>query len=595
MLSKISKLNRLKIIQNRAKSVRIGCNSAFWGDSSISATQLIDHGNLDYLVGDYLAEITMSLLAKVKLKNENFGFTPDFLLHIKNRLDQIQQQNIRVITNAGGMNPKALAKKLKSLHPSLKIAAITGDDLMLQNHPKFNAENGYISANSYLGSQAIVEALKSDAQIIITGRVVDSALVTASLVFETQVQPDDFDCLSTFSLAGHLIECGAHATGGIFTDWEQIADGFWNIGFPIVEFDLGAKNLDQFLVTKPDNTGGQVTFGTVAEQLVYEIDDPENYVLPDVVCDWSGVELSEIGKNLVQVKGAKGKPPTSELKVSATTQGKFVLKSTCLIFGGKSVTKAVKSVEGVFQRVETVLKTKFSRKLIYPIGAGFSQTGQFTETSTGETAVWIAAEHENKKVLDFLAIELASIGTGGAPGFTALIGGRPKASPVFRLEPKARCSRSDCQIEIFYSDDDFQKGFKFEESQAKNFTNLDEKSRLAQISHEGVENFQPEPKTKIQDLAFCRSGDKGNHCNIGVVARDSKYYQFLDEKLTVEFMEKNFKHFFDEEIKIEKFYLPGICGFNFMLYDSLGGGGVASLRPDPQGKSYGQLLASLTL
>ena len=520
------------------------------------------------------------------------------------------------------MNPISLAKKISFLAPNLKVAAIIGDDVFDQiENLKFPDENSsanknlrFISANAYLGAGPILQALQNEAQVIITGRCVDSALVLAPLMHEYNINFNQLDQLSTFSLAGHIIECGAQSTGGIFTDWDQhpeIYENYSKIGFPIVEFDSDKNpNLDQFAVTKPEKTGGLVSFGTVAEQLVYEIGDPENYKLPDVICDWSDVEISgqnsnKFTKNHIIVSKAKGKPKPENFKVSATHDQGYKLYSTCLIFGGDAVKKAKIAGEAIIERAEKMLNTTFKNKMIYPIGSNFCATGNFDSKieKLQECCLWISAEHDDPKALNFLATEIAATGTGGPPGFTALVNGRPKPTPVFRLVPKVEINRDlvNDQVEIFYSDDKFENEQKYRiedfEFEHDNFPkNLNDSKKVFNIPNSN-QTKKLNKRIKIQDLAFLRSGDKGNHCNIGVVAKNPEHYQILDKILTEEFVRDKFAHFFEtsdqNQMKVEKFYLPGISGFNFMLYDSLGGGGVASIRPDPQGKAYGQILGSV--
>lgn len=575
------------------KGVRIGCSSGFWGDTNTSATQLIDHGNIDYLVGDYLSEITMSLLAKMQLKKADSGYTPDFIKHIQPRLKQIKENNIKIVSNAGGMNPVSCAKVLQKLAPEIKIAAVLGDNLK-ENNDQYSK---CVSANAYTGAKGIVDALKSDAQIIITGRCVDSALVLGPLIYEHGWGFDEYDKLSSGSLAGHIIECGAQSTGGIFTDWREVCDEYHKIGFPIVDVEADGS----FVVQKPADTatttfGGKVSIGTVSEQIVYEIGNPQEYFLPDVVCDWSNVKLSETSEiNRIFVNNASGMAPPKELKASVTNQDGFSLKSVSVIMGGDAVQKSVVTGKAIFKRVEGLIEKAgmgpFRKKIVYPIGGDFARNGDFTYGNVSECALWLSAEHEDRKALEILATEVAPAGCGMAPGFTSLIGGRARPTPIFKLDSKHLVDRNLLKQRVVFSEDNFEKENKVDDSKTEFY---DGKSKKVELK-----TYPDSPKGtfKLEDIAWLRSGDKGNHCNIGIVAREEKYFELLDSKMTPEFMTEKFGHFFEEdrEKKVEKFYLPGINGFNFMLYDSLGGGGVASIRPDPQGKAYGQLLAEVEI
>lgn len=472
---------------------------------------------------------------------------------------------------------------IQKANPDIKIACILGDNL--KGQPGFEE---CVSANAYLGAKPIVEALKNtDADIIITGRCVDSALILAPLIHEYGWSMEDFDKLSQGSLAGHLLECGVQSTGGNLTDWKDYKDGWAFNGFPIAVCQKDGS----FEITKPEMSTGSVTFDSVAEQMVYEIGDPENYLLPDVSCDWSNVKITKIDDNRISVNGAKGSIPPKDLKMSFTKEENFRLTAVTIMMGGEAIQKSQASVNATIKRVETIFQQEFEKKLIYPIGGGWSSTGDYNSRNNDECAMWLAVEHSNKKMLHVLANELASAGTGMAPGFTALVGGRPKPSPVFKLDNRSFVSRDQVDIKMVSSVDDYKTETKIDDTKTELCSEIPR-----QAIRKAPENIQCPLKgedLQIKDLAFCRSGDKGNHCNIGVIARKPEYLPFLDSLLTPEFIAKRFNHVFEdkENIVVEKFYLDGIHALNFVLKDSLGGGGIASLRPDPQGKAYGQILA----
>ena len=290
--------------------VRIGGASGFWGDSATGAVQLIASGQVDYLVFDYLAELTMSLLAAARLKNCELGYATDFVnVAMRSVLKDALAGGIRVIANAGGMNPRACAAALQDLAAELnltvKIAVIDGDDVMALL-PDLRAEGvplpeKVVSANAYLGALPIKRALDAGAHVVITGRCVDSAVTLGALLHEFDWSMDDYDRLAAASLAGHLIECGCQGVGGLHTDWEAVPD--WaHSGYPIV----ACRPDGSFSITKPAGTGGLVTPATVGEQLLYEIGDPARYILPDVVCDFTAVTLHQAGPDTVDVRGAKG-------------------------------------------------------------------------------------------------------------------------------------------------------------------------------------------------------------------------------------------------------------------------------------------------
>jgi len=573
--------------------VRIGCASAFWGDTDTAAPQLVHFGQIDYLVFDYLAEVTMSILAAAKQKNINLGYAPDFIKHIGPLLGTIKEKNIKVISNAGGINLNAcrdaLLEKAKEQNLDFNIAIVEGDNILhkeidLRSIPVKGIETneilpeGILSVNAYLGAPAIKKALELEADIIITGRCVDTAVVLGPLMYEFGWQETDYDLLASGSLAGHIIECGAQCTGGNFTDWELI-NSFENMGFPIVEV---SSNGD-FLVIKPDDTGGLINSGTVSEQFLYEIGDPGAYLLPDVVCDFTNVTIEDRGKDCVFVSGAKGFSPTNTYKVSATYADGYKIVATIVIGGPKAVQKANVIGRAILDKTRLIFNEKgFTDYTETNIGVLGSEAiyGRDSENYiyTREVVLRLAATHQNKSALVVLSREIAQAATGMAPGVMNYLGGRPSISPSIKL------------FSFLLSKDYFDVSVKLEKNKIPvHIINDNEDRSYAGADQAGLGHSLPEKANKetiLMNLAYVRSGDKGNHSNIGVIARDPEFLPYIRHSLTIERLKNHFSHVLNGPIHC--WNVPGIDGINFLLENSLGGGGMASLNIDPQGKAYAQ-------
>ncbi|XP_043919433.1 uncharacterized protein LOC122794902 [Protopterus annectens] len=544
------------------KVVRIGCASGFWGDTTTSVPQLVYGGKLDFLVFDYLSEITMSLLTAAKAKSPNLGYTPDFVqVAMAPFIKDIHKKGIRVVSNAGGVNPHACALALqevvKKADLDMKIAVVTGDDIMAEKESLKKAgitdlESGRSlpdtvnSMNVYLGARPISRALDHGADIVITGRCVDSAIVLGPLIHTFGWKQNEYDLLAAGSLAGHLIECGAQCTGGIFTDWHTVSD--WdNIGFPIVECSSDGR----FIVSKPPNTGGLVSFGTVAEQLIYEIGDPCQYPLPDVVCDFSQVTIMTVPGaegGAVDVQGTKGKPPSSHYKVCATYFDGFRATAVCAVGGPKSLEKGRKTAESILKRTRRIFTqlglddyTAVNVQILGSESTYGPNARMVGDNGPREAVVWLAVHHSQKKALEIFSREVAPAGTGMAPGLTAVVGGRPNVSPVlkpfFFLYPK-----KDVKIDIFIN------GRFVETFKAERTFETDAQSSPEVNTNDELKDLPSGPHSyRLEELAYTRSGDKGNSANIGVIARHPLYYPYLKRALTAEVVEEYFKHLLQKE------------------------------------------------
>ncbi|MEX5552746.1 acyclic terpene utilization AtuA family protein [Pseudomonas pergaminensis] len=580
-----------------SKTVRIGCASAFWGDTCTAAAQLVHGGKLDYLVFDYLAEITMSILAGARMKDPQAGYATDFVEVLTPLLADIQRQGVRVISNAGGINPQACAAALQAACDkagvALKIAVLLGDDLQPQLkhlHTITDMFNGTplppmcVSANAYLGAPGITQALQLGADIVITGRVVDSAVVSAALVHEFDWSWQDYDRLAQAALAGHIIECGAQCTGGNFTDWRDVPD-YEHIGFPIVEVSADG----QFTVNKVDGTGGLISELSVAEQLLYEIGDPHAYLLPDVICNFSQVKLQQQGKHCVRLHGAKGLPPTDQYKVSATYPDGFRCSASCLIAGIDAVAKAERVSQAIINKTSELFSQRgwapFTEVNIELLGSEATYGAHAMRQDCREVVVKLAVRHPNKQALVLFAREIAQAATGMAPGLTGIVGGRPTVYPLIRLF-SFLIDKASCDIEI-----DFQ-GERHACARPMADTPTLPDAPIEPPTPQG----RADASVPLVKLAVARSGDKGNHSNIGVIARDPDYLPWIAEALTPAVIVDWMGHVLDPvHGRVERWYLPGSHSLNFLLENALGGGGIASLRIDPQGKAFAQQLLEIPI
>ena len=622
----------------KGKVVRIGGASGFWGDSSVGAPQLVQSGLIDFLVFDYLAETTMAILAAARAKQPEMGYATDFVdIAMKSVLPEVMKRGIKVVANAGGINPQACAAALQALAASQglqpRIAVVEGDDItallpglreqgctdMFSGEP---LPEKVLSANAYLGAWPIAQALNAGADIVITGRCVDSATTLGPLIHAFGWQQHDFHQLAGGSLAGHIIECGCQATGGLHTDWQAIPD-WHNIGYPIVDCQADGS----FVVHKPPGTGGKVLRAAVAEQLLYEIGDPGSYLLPDVVCDFRQVQIEQLDGEHVRVSGALGRAPTDSFKVSATSLQGYRCTGSMVIIGIDAAAKAQRTGEAVLQRCRVLWAqaglSDFTSSHIDLFGAE-TLYGEHARTSASrEVMVRITASHSSRQALDLFAREIAPSGTSWSPGTTGPGAGRPSASPLIKpfafLLPK-----SAVQVRVHLDGKALDGPMGLWRGEAESLAALSETpvspvTRLAKPSEAQVpagaerseapspslsepsdaqvpvwaEPAEPQQRVRLIQLAWARSGDKGDMSNIGVVARRPEWLPLIWNRLTPEVVQAYFKHLVHGPV--ERFHLPGISAINYLLHQALDGGGPASSRIDPLGKGMGQMLLDIEL
>ncbi len=434
--------------------IRIASGQGFWGDLPNAPVNQVKKGPIDYLVMDYLAEVTMSIMQKQRMRNPDWGYARDFVGVVEQVFPEIKNDGIKVISNAGGVNPMACKDEILKVaeekgYTGLKVAVVDGDDilsdideLIADGHELKNMDSGQpisavkddlLSANVYFGCQPIVEALKLGADVIITGRVTDTGLTLAPMIYEFGWEYDDFDKMAVGTIAGHILECGAQSSGGNFTDWEKVED-FVDIGFPIVQ----AYPNGEFFVTKHEGTGGLVSEMTVKEQLLYEIGDPAEYITPDVIADFTSIKVEETAKNKVKVTGIKGHPDTPTYKVSASYNDGYKLAATLVYSWPDALKKAVKGAEILEKRAEA-LGLEFDEFHKEYIGYNGNNEAQVTEealnTEFDEIQMRVAVSGQSKNDLNRFGMEIAPLILTGPSGVTGFAGGRPKASEVVAYWP----------------------------------------------------------------------------------------------------------------------------------------------------------------
>src|SRR6056297_3584168 len=403
---------------------------------------------------DYLAEVTMSIMQKQRMRNENYGYARDFVDVVGAVFTDIKERGVKVISNAGGVNPRACKDAILKLAKEngvegLKIAVVDGDDilpsldeLIADGHTLNNMETGepistvkdeLMSANIYFGSAPIVEALRQGADVVITGRVTDTGLTLAPMIYEFEWDPNDYNKMSAGTIAGHIIECGGQVSGGNFTDWEKVED-FVDIGFPIIE----AHPDGTFYVTKHENTGGLVSEMTVKEQLLYEIGDPASYITPDCIADFSTIQIKQDGENRVKVWGIKGEPDTPTYKISASYIDGYKLSSTLVYSWPDAVKKAKAAGEILLKRAEK-LGIKFRDTNIEFVGlnACNENVDELNRdlSELNEVQLRVSVHGDSREDLNRFGMEIAPLILTGPSGVTGFAGGRPKASEVVAYWP----------------------------------------------------------------------------------------------------------------------------------------------------------------
>jgi hypothetical protein len=572
----------------------------FWGDDPTAARRQVEGGPIDYLVMDYLAEVTMAILQKQKQRDPRAGYARDILDQLEDVLVPCLERGITVITNAGGVSPlacrdavEALADKL-GVADRLRVGVIVGDDLYddldglladgeelrhLDTGQSLEAVRATVrSANAYLGAAPIVEALRLGANVVIAGRVTDTAVTLAPLMYEFGWAPDDWDRLAAGIVAGHIIECGPQCTGGNFTDWHTV-ETFVDIGYPLIE----AHPDGSFVVTKHPGTGGMVNGQTVAEQVLYELGGPR-YVSPDCVARFDSFRLSEDGPDRVRVSGIRGEPAPETLKVAVSHADGYRVTGRIMIAGPNAPAKAAKAAEIFWAAAGG--QDAYEETLTQFIGwdACHPPLGDYEPE---EILLQVAARDRDRQRLESdFAPFVVGTGLGSVPGFCVPADqGRPRASEVVAHWP-ALISRARLHVGVVMGDCRHSVDLSLPSDQQASVGFESEPTSPADVPAAGETVTVP-----LVRLCLGRSGDKGDTCNVGVIARSPQIYAWMTEALTPEVIRAHYGPVCAGPVERHEF--PNLLALNFLLHNSLGGGGTSSIRFDAQGKTYAQYLLAM--
>jgi hypothetical protein len=587
------------------KTVRIGGASAFYTDSILAVAQLLKADPCpDYLMFDFMSEGTMGMMARARNSNQRGGgYVEDIITyHIAPNLDEIVAKKVKLIANAGGMNPRGCAEAieayLKSRGVTLQVGYVQGDDIGSRlnalraagTKEMFSGEafpEQVESINVYLGAFPIAQALSEGADIVITGRCADSSLGLGPLIHEFGWKVDDWDRLAAGTLVGHLLECGCQATGGTFTDWEDVT-GPEDVGFPIAE----VREDGSCVITKPEGTGGLVTPGTVAEQILYEVSDPQAYIVADVVCDFSQVKLEQIGKDRVSVSGARGYPATDTYKGVAGSDGGFRGTFTQVILGIDAARKAERQGKALIERARRILEIHklrdYHRTDVDVIGAEWSYGPKSTAREAREVWMRASVNHTERRAAELFLRECYGSTTAGVPGSSATLSvAITQLSKIFLfLTPKR-----DIPITVTVA------------GQRKPFlmfsgTPFDPASLVRPVV-EPCDSKEDEDRIEVPlvKLAWGRSGDKGNLFNVGAIARRPEYLPYIRAALTEERVGECYAHLYPKGVRprVTLYEVPGFYAINCVVHDSMDGGILMTAHVDNAAKGMAQQLLQIPI
>ena len=583
------------------KTIRIGNAGGYWGDDLDAFRRQLTGGRLDYITMDFLAEITMSILRRQQLKDPQLGYAADFLTQLEQTLPEIVSRGVRVITNAGGMNPLGLGRRIRELAQGMglevKVGVVDGDDIsgrldaLAAAGERFtNMETGadfagvrsrVVSANVYLGAEPVVAALDAGCQIVVTGRVTDTGITLAPMIHEFGWAMDDWDRMAAGIVAGHIIECGAQASGGNLTDWQEVP-GFHDIGYPIIEM----RPDGDFTVTKHAKTGGLVSLKSVKEQLVYEMGDPAQYISPDGVAFFDTIRVADGGKNKVKVSGVRGGPAPAMFKVSMAYEDGWKADGEVLVSGPEAKAKAAVLADVFWRKVGT----DFHQTATALVGAGSIWPDSLNRYEPNEIFLRFAVSDPDRGRLEAFSKALPALILAGPSGLAVSTRGRPRPQQVMAYWPALlRRDRVEARVVVLGAGGAEQAStiaFPVRDAAAEPVRSDEPRPPRRRVAFSGAKRRVP-----LRRLCYARSGDKGDTCNIGVLARSPRIYAWLLGYLTA----ARVAGFFGDKVKgpVSRYELDNLEGLNFLLEGALGGGGTSSLLVDPQGKTMSQALLQM--
>lgn len=596
------------------RPVRIGNAHGFWGDRIDAAAELVAaEPDLDFVTLDFLAEVSMSLLAIDRSRDPQTGWPRDIVEVMRSLAPYWRGGGgCRLITNAGGLNPAACAHACQHALGEAgcndrRVAIVSGDDVLDQlrmesadeqlfrnldtGEPLASVRDRLVTANAYLGAQAVAQAIADGADIVITGRLADPSLVVAACASFHNWSLDDWDRIAGATVAGHLIECGTQVTGGIATDWLSMPH-VDRIGFPIVEVAQDGSAI----ITKPRGSGGRVCEQTVKEQLVYEIGDPTAYLSPDATVSFLSLCVREESPDRVAVSGARGGPPPPTYKVSATYQDGYRAEGELTIYGADAVRKAKLAGASVLERLRGDGVT-LRESIVECLGAGACHPAGIDPALAAqlrETVLRIAVADDSRDAVERFSREMMPLITAGPPGTTGYTRGRPRVWPAFRYWPcliERECVSAKVEMLAGAAD---KRGWGHAPESGTQKTPGALPQPPAQppggsTAFEHASRNTANPRRQLSDIATARSGDKGIHANIGLVARQPQDFERLRRAASIERVAKHLG--IDDVRRIERYELPNLAALNFVVRGILANG----LRVDAQGKALGQVLLEMPI